>query len=282
MIVLSFILLVLLNKDLIITKPMAGIIVGSFLVLAFGLLDDIKKLSWRTQLFFQTIIAAAAISLGVKSDYIASPLGEVINLENPILYLTLYVLYFLLFMNALNWLDGVDGLSGGVTFVALTIVFALSFKPEVNQPAVAILCAIGGGAVAGFLFYNFSPARILAGTSGAMFFGFILASLSIFAGAKIATVLMVTIIPILDLLSVVWERYASGRSIFFGDRGRHLHFKLLKLGMSERKIAFVICSASALMGILALRASQIEKIIIVVLFSAGYFWFLNGFLKQKI
>ena len=152
-----------------------------------------------------------------KQYFIANPFGGVISLNNPAIYYFFYILYFLVFLNSLNWLDGTDGLAGGVTLASLATIFFLSFKPEVNQPAVAILCVIAGGAVLGFLVFNFNPAKILAGTSGAWFFGFILASLSIFAGAKIATVMMAVLIPILDLRASSLGKMAI-RSVNFSKR----------------------------------------------------------------
>ncbi|MDD5489709.1 MAG: MraY family glycosyltransferase, partial [Candidatus Moranbacteria bacterium] len=242
--ILIFAVLVLLNKDLVITKPIVGILVGGLMILLFGLWDDLKNINWKWQLVFQIVVALIAISFGVRSDFIANPFGGTINLQNPAIYTILYTLYFILFINSLNWLDGIDGLSGSVTLSALGTIFFLSFLPHVNQPAVAILCAIAGGAILGFLVFNWHPAKIMAGTSGAWFFGFLLASLSIFAGAKIATVLMATLIPVLDLARVVWERHRAGESIFSGGDNRHLHHKLLKLGLGERQIVMLICIVS--------------------------------------
>ena len=265
-----FVVMVLIDKNLVITKPIAGIIVGGLVVLLFGLSDDFKNLNWRWQLLFQIIVAVVAISFGVRSEFITNPLGGLIFITSPAIYFILYTLYFLLFINALNWLDGTDGLAGGVTLASLGTIFFLSFKPEVNQPAMAILCAIAGGAVLGFLIFNFHPAKILAGTSGAWFFGFLLASLSIFAGAKIATVMMAVLIPMLDLMRVIWERWQVGQSIFQKDR-RHLHYLLLERGLGERKIFFLYFLASVIIGFLALNLKAMGKLVIMLIVGAIYF-----------
>lgn len=275
-VILVFILVVLLDEDLIITKPIAGILAGGGLILFFGLWDDIKNINWKWQLLFQIIIAVVAISWGVRSEYLTSPFGGVINLDNPAIYFILFTLYIIIFVNSLNWLDGIDGLAGSVTLVALAVVFFLSFFPHVNQPAVAILAAIAGGAILGFLAFNWHPAKILAGTSGAWFFGFILASLSIFAGAKIATVLMATLIPVLDLVRVIWERYRAGQSLFLGGDSRHLHFKLLRSGWSQEWIVVLVCALSIIVGMIALNLNAFDKLIFIAIFSAGYF-ILTGF-----
>ncbi|MFH0929682.1 MAG: MraY family glycosyltransferase [Candidatus Moraniibacteriota bacterium] len=279
-VILVFVLMVFFDKNLIITRPIAGIILGSLIVLFFGLWDDLKNLNWKWQLLFQIVIAVIAISFGVRSGFIANPLGGVISLNNPAIYYFFYILYFLIFLNSLNWLDGTDGLSGGVTFASLGTIFFLSFKPEVNQPAVAVLCAIAGGAVLGFLVFNFNPAKILAGTSGAWFFGFILASLSIFAGAKIATVMMAVLIPILDLIRVIWERWRNGQSIFQKDH-RHLHYLLLKAGIDEKKIFFLYFFVSVLIGTLALNLNGIEKLVMIGIVGIIYFWIISCKIKPK-
>jgi UDP-GlcNAc:undecaprenyl-phosphate GlcNAc-1-phosphate transferase len=275
-----FVLVVLFDKNLLITRPIAGILVGGLLILFLGLLDDLKNLSWRWQLCFQIIIALTVIAFGVRSGFITNLFGGVFVLNNPITYFILYTLYFILFLNALNWLDGTDGLVAGVMIVSLGTIFFLSFKPEVNQPAVAILCAIAGGATMGFLVFNFNPAKIMAGTAGAWFFGFLLASLSIFAGAKIATVMMAALIPILDLVRVVWERYCAGQSIFSRDK-KHLHYLLLGQGFEQRQIFFLYFFASVLIGILALHLNALGKLGMIVIVGITYLLSLRGVQRRS-
>ncbi|OGI27889.1 MAG: hypothetical protein A2359_01265 [Candidatus Moranbacteria bacterium RIFOXYB1_FULL_43_19] len=274
-VILIFVLMVIFNKDLVITKPIAGIVTGGLLILLFGLWDDLKNINWKWQLISQIIIAIIAISFGVRSEFVTNPFGGIIELANPLTYTILYTLYIILFINSLNWLDGVDGLSGSVTLVALGTIFFLSLLPHVNQPAVAILSAISGGAILGFLVFNWHPARIMAGTSGAWFFGFLLASLSIFAGAKIATVLMATLIPVLDLANVIRERHKVGESIFRGGDNRHLHHKLVKLGLEEKQIVSLVCVVSVIIGLAALNLSALGKLIFILLFSVGYLFIMR-------
>ncbi len=280
-VIFVFVLLALTNKDLVITKSIVGIITGGMLILLFGLWDDLKNLNWKWQLTFQIIIAFVAISFGVKSDYITNPFGGIINFSNPAIYFLLYTLYFLVFINSLNWLDGIDGLAGGVSLVSVGVIFSLSLLPHVNQPAVAILSAIAGGAILGFLIFNWHPAKIIAGTAGAWFFGFLLASLSIFAGAKIATVLMTTLIPVLDLARVIWERYQAGWSVFRGGDDRHLHHKLLKLEWDKKKIVLLVCAVSIFVGAVALNLGAIGKLFFIIFFFTGYFGF-GHMLNAKI
>lgn len=279
--ILTFVLVVLLNKDLVITRQIAGILFGGILILFFGPWDDLKNLNWKWQLIFQIVIALFAISFGVRSEYIANPMGGMINLQNPAIYVIIYTIYFIIFINSLNWLDGIDGLSGGVTLVALVTIFSLSFLPHVNQPAVAILTAVAGGSILGFFVFNWHPARIIAGTSGAWFFGFLLASFSIFAGAKIATVMMVTLIPVLDLIRVVFERWQNGKSIFSRD-DRHLHYFLQKRGLSERKIVLLVCSSTLIVGILALSLNSVGKLVSIIAVALVYLMIFPKWGKRQL
>jgi UDP-GlcNAc:undecaprenyl-phosphate GlcNAc-1-phosphate transferase len=275
-----FVALVILDSNIVITKPITGILVGGLLILLFGLWDDWKNLNWKWQLLFQILIASIVISFGVRSHFVTNPLGGIILLTSPIIYFILYTLYIIIFMNSLNWLDGADGLAAGVTLASLGTIFVLSFKPEVNQPATAILAAIAGGAILGFLIFNFFPAKILAGTTGAWFFGFILASLSIFAGAKIATVIMAALIPIMDLVRVVAERYLYGLSIFQRD-DRHLHYLLLKRGFSERQIFFFYFVFTIFIGILALHLNAMGKLAMIIIVAVIYSLFFHIWIKEK-
>jgi len=85
-------------------------------------------------------------------------------------------------MNVMNWLDGLDGLAGGVGFIGAITLFFLSISHLVNQPPLGIISIAFAGAILGFLFFNFNPAKIFMGTTGSMFLGFMLAVIAIFSG----------------------------------------------------------------------------------------------------
>jgi UDP-N-acetylmuramyl pentapeptide phosphotransferase/UDP-N-acetylglucosamine-1-phosphate transferase len=173
-------------------------------------------------------------------------------------------MWIILVMNAINWADGIDGLAGGITLITSATILILSLRPEVNQPFIAILCIIFIGTVLGFLIFNFNPAKIMAGTSGAMFMGFVLAVLAVFSGTKIATALLVLAIPIIDSLWVIGERFRNHKSIFKPDRN-HLHYKLIKLGWSERKIVLSYWAITFLIALVALNTRAFGKGIVLVI-----------------
>ncbi|MDP3957782.1 MAG: undecaprenyl/decaprenyl-phosphate alpha-N-acetylglucosaminyl 1-phosphate transferase, partial [bacterium] len=119
------------------------------------------------------------------------------------------------------------------------------------------------------------PARILAGTVGSMFLGFLVATLAVIAGTKIATALLVLSLPIADAFFVIWQRLREGVSIFQPDK-RHLHYKLMELGWSERRIAWFFFGVTALIALIALNTQALGKflallLILGVLFSLLFF-----------
>lgn len=260
--VIAFNLAILLNKDLIITPGLYGTMIASLILLLVGVWDDIREIYWKIQFFFQVALAVIVFIMGVRIYFITNPLtGGILDLDSGmgVIFSAILVIFWIILMiNSMNWLDGVDGLSGGVTFVGALTIFFLSLKPEVNQPPVAILSMIAAGAVLGFLIFNFNPSRILAGTSGSMFMGFILAVLAIFAGTKIATSILVMAVPIIDCVWVIGERIKNKKSIFKPDKV-HLHYKLLELGWSQKKIAFCFYGVTILIAVAALNTRFIGK-----------------------
>lgn len=266
--VIVFIFSIFLNQDLFITAELYGFLFGTGMLLVFGLWDDMKEIFWKIQLFFQISMAVLVFIMGVRIYYITNPFtGGILNLDSGITVffsVALVIFWIVLVINAINWSDGIDGLSGGITFIATATIFLLSFYPEVNQPPVAIICAILMGVILGFLVFNFYPSQILAGTVGSMFMGFSLAVLAIFAGTKIATALLVLSIPIIDFLWVIGERIKNKKSIFKADNN-HLHYKLMELGWSQKRIVLIYWLIMATISIVALNTRAIGKGITMLL-----------------
>lgn len=262
--VLAFNLALLIDKNLFITPELYSVMAASVILMLIGVWDDLKELFWKTQFFCQVAVVIFIFIMGVRIYYIGNPLtGEIINLEygwGIIISMALVMVWTVLMMNSMNWLDGIDGLSGGVTFIGAMTIFFLSLKPEVNQPPMAIMAIILAGTALGFIIFNFNPSKILAGTSGSMFMGFMLAVLAIFAGTKIATSILVMSIPVVDFLWVIGKRIAEKKSIFRPDKS-HLHYKLLSLGWSQKKAAIYFYAVTFLISTVALNTRAIGKIV---------------------
>ena len=285
-IILGFIGALFWNNNLVISQKLWGVIIASLFVLVFGIFDDFMDLEWKTQFVFQISVAIVIFIFGIRVDYITNLFGDGLIFLNIGKYLlpsfAFVTIWILLMINSMNWIDGIDGLSGGVALIGVLTIFFLSLKPEVNQPPVAIICMALSGALVGFLIFNFNPARILAGTSGSMFLGFILAALAIFAGTKIATAALVMSVPIIDALWVIGERIKEGKSIFKSD-SRHLHYKLLEIGWSPKRVALFFYTITFLVAVVAVNTRAIGKIItmvLVVIIMISTLIFINHKLKN--
>ncbi|MBP6975833.1 MAG: undecaprenyl/decaprenyl-phosphate alpha-N-acetylglucosaminyl 1-phosphate transferase [Candidatus Moranbacteria bacterium] len=264
-ILFGFLSSLLLDGRVVMTPPLWGFALGTVILFGFSIWDDLFDLSWRAQIFFQIVLGLLLFIFEVRILFVTNPFGGVWSFVPESSLLPVFVIglgWLLLVMNALNWLDGSDGLCGGVSFIALITIFFLTMKPDVNQPAFAIIAASGAGATFGFFLFNLPPARIFAGTSGSMFLGFLLVFLSTAAGTKIATALLVLMLPVADSLLVITERFVSGTSIFERDR-RHLHHKLSSLGWSRSRIIVFLLLFTALVAYLALQAKAEGKLFIL-------------------
>lgn len=273
----AFVIAVAADPSLVLAPETWGLLIGSSLAALVGLRDDIKELHWRWQLAFQAGLSFLAFLFGIRIYAVSNPFGgglwDLSSGYAVIASAALAIFWMMLVMNSLNWVDGVDGLSGGISFISAMAIFFLSLKPEVNQPPMAIISLALAGSSLGFLAFNFNPSRILAGTSGTMFLGFVLASLSIFAGTKIATAIMVMAIPLIDLIWVIGERIRNGKSVFQPDRN-HLHHKLLAIGWSQRRIAISYYAVTIVAAAIALNTRAIGKLLtlgcFVLLMASAY------------
>ena len=261
-IITSFVVALLLDKRLVITTPLLGVLIASGAILVFGVIDDLRRLGWKSQLLFQFTVVSLVYAMGVRLQYVSNPLGGIFFFDSGLSYfagLSISIIWVVFLMNVMNWVDGADGISGGITLIASVTIFVLSQRPEVNQPPIGIIMAALIGSLAAFLLLNFHPAKIMAGTSGSMFMGFILAILAIFAGAKIATTLMILVVPIIDALWVIGQRLKLKKSIFVADR-RHLHYRLLELGWSTKRICAFYYVVTVIIAVLALDMRAIGKV----------------------
>jgi UDP-GlcNAc:undecaprenyl-phosphate GlcNAc-1-phosphate transferase len=264
-VIAAFWLAIFLSGSLVFDDLKTGLVLCSVLIFIFGLWDDFRELDWKKQLLFQIAVALIMIRAGLGVEYIANPLGgKEFRLDGLVLagYSvcgSLFVILWIVgFMNVVNWLDGMDGLAGGVGAIASLTLFFLSISDLVNQPPLAIMAIALFGALLGFLFFNFYPAKIFMGSSGALFLGFMLSVLAIFSGGKIATMFLVMGFPILDAIWVIYRRLRAGRSPFLGDRS-HFHYQLLDRGMPERKVVALLYALSLLFGLAALAFQGIYK-----------------------
>ncbi|MHB1319610.1 MAG: MraY family glycosyltransferase, partial [Anaerolineae bacterium] len=158
------------------------------------------------------------------------------------------------------------GLAAGVSAILAAILavhMIRSGQPSVVPQALALL-----GAALGFLIYNVSPARVHLGSNGAFFLGYVMAALGLIGGGRVATVLLVMGIPIVDVAWTILDRWRHGASPFRGDR-RHLHFRLQDAGISTQSIVFIYWAFCAIAGTLGLvLSSRLYKLVALGLLAA--------------
>jgi len=184
-----------------------------------------------------------------------------------------FTVFWIVGMNvAMNFIDGLDGLAAGVAGLAAVTLGAIALLPRVNEPFVAWMAFALAGAIAGFLLFNFHPARLFLGTTGVVFLGTMLAVLSVFGTAKVAAALLVLGVPIIDTFYVLVRRLASGQPPFAPDRG-HFHHRLLDVGLSHRQAVLLIYALTLGLGALAFattgRSQVISFVGLVVLFGVA-------------
>jgi UDP-GlcNAc:undecaprenyl-phosphate/decaprenyl-phosphate GlcNAc-1-phosphate transferase len=182
-------------------------------------------------------------------------------------------------INTINFLDGLDGLAAGVGAI-VSAVLAVHMLRE-GQYSVALLPLALLGATLGFLPFNLPPARVFLG-SGSMVLGYAIATLGIAAGAKVALLLLVLSIPIVDVAWLILSRLRAGQSVGQGDR-RHLHFRLLDLGLDGRRVLLLYYGYCVLLGAAALLIdSRLLKLIVLLLLGVATLLFLAWLARRSL
>lgn len=243
-----------------INKSLISIIVGGSIILVSGIIDDLKGLSPKMKLLFQLVAGLTLILGDVKVDFITNPFSPN-NLLLDLNWISVPVTLFWVIgiTNTLNLIDGLDGLAGGVAMISsLSLMFVAG---KFGHTDVIILSAIVAGACLGFLKFNFNPASIFMGDTGALFLGFMLAAISIEGVMKsVATIaiivpILILGVPIFDTTFAIFRRFLSGQSIMAADKG-HLHHRLLNKGFSQKKTVLILYGISAIFGIFAVLVAK--------------------------
>jgi UDP-GlcNAc:undecaprenyl-phosphate GlcNAc-1-phosphate transferase len=243
---------------------------GGFILMVGGFLDDKynlpPKILWLFPALASLVIVTSGIGVGIK--FISNPFGDPISLDYVYFGIPFSGIFMWLWMMGMifttKFLDGLDGLCAGISLIGGLTLFALSLTSKINQPITATLAIIFVGALFGYLFYAFNPASIFIGEGGSEFVGFFLGVLSIVLGGKIATALLVMGIPIMDVAWVIVRRLWYRTSPFQADR-KHLHFRLLDLGFSQRQTVLILYSISFVFGATAVFLQSFGKLVALIL-----------------
>lgn len=258
------------------------LLIGVGLVALVSLVDDLRDLPAMPRLLVHILAALIAIgpylweqsldpeARGIVLTAFNFPFLQQIHLHNlsPWLAIAATIFWVVGMQNMVNWADGLDGLAAGLTLIAAVILALHTLSLDPPQFTIALLPVALAGACAGFLPFNFHPARTFMGDVGAMTLGYTLGVSAIIGGAKLATALLVLGVPLIDMAWLIVTRTLRGRSAAHAGRD-HLHHRLLDLGLSQRQVVAIYYSLSALFGAIALLdLSPVVKLIALLLLVA--------------
>lgn len=252
---------------------------GALVIVIGGAIDDKYNLAPQQQIIFPLLAIALLIFGGVGIERISNPFGGQIDLGSfAFISQGLLIVWLLGMMYTTKLLDGVDGLVSGVGAIGALVIFLFTLTTRYFQPDIALAAVLLLGSLSGFLIFNWHPAKIFLGEGGSLLIGYILGVLAIISGGKIAIALLVMGIPVLDVLWTIFRRILQGKNPWrFADK-KHLHHRLLNLGLTQRQTVLVFFTFSSIFGIsglflqsrgkfFALLVLALIMIIIVIVFN---------------
>ena len=262
-----------LDDGIIQAGQIAGIVLGSIILMVGGYLDDKYELSAGKSFLFPVFASLVVVVSGIGVKYITNPFiagsgpygralfyFEWVNLEFISFAGLFSFLWILGMIYTTKFLDGLDGLVTGIGSIGAIILFVVSLFWDVPMSATSILCLMVVGSLLGFLIYNFHPAKIFLGEGGSVWVGFMLGVLAIISGGKIATALLVMGLPILDVAWSIARRLLAGKHVYTDDR-KHLHYRLLDSGLSHRKTVLLLYLISLIFGVSSLFLQSSDKVV---------------------
>lgn len=251
-----------------------GYLLGSSLLIVVGALDDRFDIKATTKLLVQIAAASAAFYYGVRIAEFREPISG-IEYTIPIVISWLVTMAWIVGVtNAMNLIDGIDGEATGVGAIIAITLTMICWQAE-QYPGVVLGLALFG-ALVGFLPFNFPPARIFLGDTGALFIGFTLSVLAIESyqgGHRKAALLTFAIpllalaVPILDTALAILRRVRSGRPIFSADR-RHMHHRLLASRGAHRPAVLSLYFLTACFCMIAVSFAQLRGYTAFIFFGA--------------
>jgi len=265
------------------TVKMNSILIGSFMIMLTGIIDDINPLEAKDKLVGQLLSALVITVYGEILLTEITAFGFVINFGYFAYPIT--IIFIIACMNIINLIDGLDGLAGGITSIFFMTIIVICFFQGRTTGLEFTLALIMLGSTLGFLVHNFNPAKIFAGDSGALFLGFIIAVISLlgFKGTVLTSVfvpLLILAVPILDTLFAILRRLIHHKKISDADK-QHLHHQLLGMKFSHRNTVLIIYGVNVLFALASIFYTLGEQVnigirigIYIILFIL-VFWFVN-------
>ena len=253
---IAFLTTILLFVDL--SPKLIAILAGSGILVITGMVDDKIDIKPKVKLILQIIAAVIVVSAGVKITHITNPFRPQETISLGVVGPVLSVIWIVGVSNALNFIDGMDGLCAGLsTISALTFYFSSEKVGFVPTLSLAI-----AGSTLGFLPYNFNPAKIFMGDTGALSIGFILACLSVEGVMKSVTTMtlivpvLILALPVFDTLFAIFRRAMNGKKIMMADKG-HLHHRLVQSGYTVKQAVLIMYGLSITCSLMGLLISKV-------------------------
>ncbi len=237
-----------------------GLVVGSVLIIAIGIVDDWYKTKGKDfpalpKLVVQVMAAIVVYQSGVVFYGFTNPVTNEYVLLPTALQFTLTVTWIFGVTTVINFMDGLDGLAGSIAAISGTTLFVVALAKGQNESAMMAIMIVG--AVVGYLRYNRAPAQIYMGDAGATFIGFILAVIALNGAFKQATVLSLFIpvfalgVPIFDSIFVVIKRMREGKPVYIADRSQG-HYRLMSQGLNQKQVVAVMSLANLTLGLFSI------------------------------
>jgi UDP-GlcNAc:undecaprenyl-phosphate/decaprenyl-phosphate GlcNAc-1-phosphate transferase len=270
------------------TSEPEAVLLASAMIVAIGLLDDLRGVSAPAKLAGQIFAAGILVLFGIALLFVYIPgnPGTVVSLGTELAALFTIVAVVAM-INAVNLIDGLDGLAAGIVAIAAIALFwytQLADATTLGLPSVSslLLVAVAGACMA-FLVFNFHPASIFMGDTGAMLLGMLLAAAGVsaigstiqptrgtFAAFSIPVLVPVLVlaVPFADTIWAILRRLRSGRAVFSPDK-KHLHHRLVELGHSQRRAVLVMYYWSALLAFAAVGVSLLPPLVVAGVFGGG-------------
>lgn len=266
---------------------MLSVMLGAMIIVVLGIFDDIVSLGAKFKFVIQIIAAAIPVCIGgLKIEFFTSfnPFSDNQYFSLGIFAVPITIIWIVGITNAVNLIDGLDGLAAGVSSIAAITMLAVGLLT--NEIMVAIVMAALAGSCIGFLPYNFNPAKIFMGDTGALFLGFMLATMSIqgffkfYAVISFAVPFLILGLPIFDTASAITRRLLQHRSPMSPDRG-HVHHKLVDMGFNVKQSVAILYAISGTLGLAAVvlttsgeaKAMFLVAAVIVVMVLASWILF---------
>ncbi|APC50319.1 undecaprenyl/decaprenyl-phosphate alpha-N-acetylglucosaminyl 1-phosphate transferase [Virgibacillus halodenitrificans] len=246
---------------LVILQPVSeyhlAIVIGGFIMIILGFFDDLFDLSPKVK-FLTQILAASLVVFwgGLQVEFINLPFGG--QIEFGFLSSVITIIWIAGVTNAINFIDGLDGLAAGVSSIALMTIAVMAII--MGNVYVATMALILFFSTMGFLRYNFNPAKIFMGDTGALFLGFMISVLALL-GFKNVTIISFIIpifilgVPISDTLIAMVRRYINKQPLSSPDSS-HLHHRLVKFGLTHKQTVLFIYALSAMFSLAAILFSM--------------------------